>query len=68
MGSITFWQPNHGYLNVLKAIGLATVYALEMDMLVMMLGGGTMLLTEGVFKTTGVIEHFVNHTPVKKGS
>ena len=67
MGPITFWEPNHGYLDVLKAIGLATVNALEMDMFMMVLGGGTMFLAEGVFKTTGVIENFMNHTLVKKG-
>ena len=54
-------------LNLLQAIGLPALCTLKVNVLMMVCDRSTMIFTECVLQTTGVIQNFVDNTFINEG-
>jgi hypothetical protein len=51
----------------IQTVGLAALYAFEVDVLMAVFGGSTGLSAKGVFQGTAIIRHFMDQSAVSKG-
>ena len=61
-----FWQIYFRNLDILQAVGLPTLGALEVNMLVMMFPGGAMLLTKRILQAALIVQDFMNKPLVQE--
>lgn len=66
IGAVPFGQFNGRYFDG-KAISLATFSTFKMNVIVMVMSGGTSLIAEGILQCSFVIQHLVDKSLVQEG-